>query len=136
MLRIAQPSSNGPRTLVLEGQLTRLWAAELLRILRQPADRDQAVLDLRGVSFIDTAGMDALRLLNKSGARFITDSSFGKDLCSRLKLRRMSGAEAEALGLTHRERLPEAEHPQVLRAAQPPPPMHAVLQSQCSGCGD
>jgi len=90
MLRITLPSSDGPGIVVLEGRLAGLWAQELLRVSREANHGPGSIFDLQEVFYVDSIGEDALKMLNQVGARFITDTAYGKDLCHRLKLRRVS----------------------------------------------
>jgi hypothetical protein len=88
MLRITVPDlRNNPAIFVLEGKLTCEWVNELLRVTREIVPRSTCVFDLEAVSYIDRAGEEALCWLNRLGARFATDSLYGKDLCQRLHLR-------------------------------------------------
>jgi hypothetical protein len=74
---------------ILEGRLTGLWAKELLRAARAANQGDGEIFDLQEVFYVDSDGEETLRLLGRRGARFITESAYGKDLCSRLKLERV-----------------------------------------------
>jgi hypothetical protein len=95
MLRITLPTANGSGHFILEGRLTGLWAKELLRVARE-INRDRSnIFDLRDVFYVDSTGEEALRLLRNRGAKFITDSAYGKDICCRLKLRRLATADLE-----------------------------------------
>ena len=89
MLRITLPSLSSPKVVILEGRLTGLWAQELMRVAREA--NAETVFDLQEVFYVDSAGEEVLRTLGRSGATFITDSAYGKDLCKRLKLRRIWG---------------------------------------------
>ena len=93
MLRITVLSANGSGFFVLEGRLAGLWAQELLRVARGAYQGPGTIFDLQEVFFVDSTGEGALRLLNRHGARFITDSAYGKDLCKRLKLHRIAASE-------------------------------------------
>jgi hypothetical protein len=93
MLRITLPSANGSGTFVLEGRLVGLWAQELLRVAREANQGNESIFDLQDVFYVDSTGEQALRMLSQYGARFITDSAYGKDLCKRLKLHRISVLE-------------------------------------------
>jgi hypothetical protein len=95
MLRITLPSRGGSQAFVLDGRLTGLWAKELLRVAREAMQSCGKIFDLQAVFFVDSAGEHALRMLSGYGARFIADSAYGKDLCRRLKLRRVTALELE-----------------------------------------
>src|SRR5689334_8068978 len=93
MLRITVLSVNRSGFFVLEGRLAGLWAQELLRVARGAYQGPGSIFDLQEVFFVDSTGEGALRMLSRQGARFITDSAYGKDLCKRLKLHRIAASE-------------------------------------------
>ena len=93
MLRITLPSAGCPAIVVLEGRLAGLWAQELLRVVREANQGPGTIFDLQEVFYVDSSGEDALRILSRIGARFITDSAYGKDLCKRLRLHRIAAPE-------------------------------------------
>jgi hypothetical protein len=95
MLRITLPPANSSEAFILEGRLTGLWAQELLRVARGANQGYGNIFNLQEVFYVDSAGEEALRLLGRRGARFITESAYGKDLCHRLKLRRVVGSEVD-----------------------------------------
>lgn len=94
MLRITLPDCGGHGVFVLEGRLTGLWTRELLRVAREANKGYGNTFDLREVVYVDSAGEETLRALNRCEARFITESAYGKDLCRRLKLHRVAASEA------------------------------------------
>ena len=95
MLRITLPSANSSEVFILEGRLTGLWAQELLRVARGANQGYDNIFDLQEVFYVDSAGEEVLRLLGARGAKFITESAYGKDLCNRLKLCRVVNAGME-----------------------------------------
>ena len=105
MLRITLPSSDGTGIVVLEGKLVGIWAQELLRVAREANHGRGSIFDLQEVFYVDSNGEDALQALSRVGAAFITDTAYGKDLCHRLKLRRLSELKMSADGeLTQTDR--------------------------------
>ena len=93
--------------IVPEGRLTGLWAHVLLRIARGENQAHGNTFDLKEVSYVDSAGENALRTLGGAcGASFIAESAYGKYLCKRLKLRRVSIAEVERISRQVRESSP------------------------------
>ncbi|MGC2617152.1 MAG: hypothetical protein WA354_24170, partial [Terracidiphilus sp.] len=76
MLRITLPA-NSSGIVVLEGRLTGLWAQELLRVARDAYQGPGMILDLQEVFYVDSSGEEALRILSRVGATFITDSAYG-----------------------------------------------------------
>jgi hypothetical protein len=96
MLRITVPTTKDSGAIVLEGRLTGLWARVLLLLARQKDQGPGKTFDLQDVIYVDFAGEKALRLLGKVyGASFIAESTYGKHICKKLKLRRVSVAEVE-----------------------------------------
>ncbi len=94
MLRITLPNPNGHGVYILEGRLAGLWTQELLRVVQETNQDCGNTFDLQDVTCVDSAGEEALRVLNRGGGRFITESAYGKDLCKRLKLRRVPASDA------------------------------------------
>ena len=92
MLRITLPTAKTRGVYVLEGRLTGLWARELIRVVRAANNDDAGIFDLEDVLYVDSAGEEALRLLSGLGARFFTESAYGKHLCKRLKLPRVTAS--------------------------------------------
>jgi hypothetical protein len=89
MLRIVLPTESRSGLFILEGRLTGLWAKELLRVARTANQGYGHVFDLQEVFYVDSEGEEALRWLGGRGAKFITESAYGKDLCHRLRLVRV-----------------------------------------------
>lgn len=92
MLRITLPTAKNPGVYVLEGRLTGLWARELMRVVRAANEDNAGIFDLQEVFYVDSDGEEALRILSGLGARFVTESAYGKDLCKRLTLNRMTAS--------------------------------------------
>jgi hypothetical protein len=103
MLRITLPTSSHSGLFILEGRLAGLWAKELLRVARAANQVYGNIFDLQEVFFVDSEGERALRLLGGTGARFITESAYGKDLCNRLKLERIGALVPDNKKATGRE---------------------------------
>jgi hypothetical protein len=95
MLRITLPTASHSGLFILEGRLTGLWAKALLRVARGTNQGYGNIFDLQEVFYVDSEGEEALRLLGSRGARFITESAYGKDLCNRLKLDRTGAPELD-----------------------------------------
>ena len=95
MLRITLPTASDSGLFILEGRLTGLWARELLRVARGANQGYGNTFDLQEVFYVDSEGEKALRWLGGRGARFITESAYGKDLCNRLNLSRVIASEWE-----------------------------------------
>ncbi len=95
MLRITLPTASHSGRFVLEGRLTGLWVKEFLRVARGTKQSDGNIFDLQEVFYVDSEGEEALQLLARRGARFITESAYGKDLCHRLKLERVGSSDPD-----------------------------------------
>jgi hypothetical protein len=95
MLRITLPTASHSGLFILEGRLTGLWAKELLRVARAANQSSGNIFDLREVFYVDSEGEETLRWLGSRGAKFITESAYGKDLCNRLKLERLTVSRME-----------------------------------------
>lgn len=92
MLRITLPKRDGLPVFILEGRLAGLWVKELLRVTRDIGPNTNCVFDIEDVAYVDQLGEEALKWLNRSGATFLVESVYGKDLCDRLHLHRPSPA--------------------------------------------
>ncbi len=93
MLRITLPTKSHSGLFILEGRLTGLWVKEFLRVVRGTNQGFGNIFDLREVFYVDSEGEEALRLVGRRGARFMTESAYGKDLCHRLKLERVGSSD-------------------------------------------
>jgi hypothetical protein len=98
MLRITLPTARHSGLFILEGRLTGLWVKELLRVARASNQSSSNIFDLQEVFYVDSTGERALQLLGGCGARFITESAYGKDLCHRLKLERVDSRQSRREG--------------------------------------
>jgi hypothetical protein len=114
MLRITLPTASHSGLWILEGRLTGLWAKELLRVARAANHGCGNIFDLQEVLYVDSEGEEALRWLGGRGAKFITESAYGKHLCDRLNLPRVSGSEKEG---NHGKRLEPCRKPKQRRGA-------------------
>jgi outer membrane protein len=74
MLKIAIQDKAGSRCLKLEGKLNWPWVLILEQCLCRLEKKDDLIIDLTDVEFVDTAGRYLLALLKERGARFITGS--------------------------------------------------------------
>ena len=82
MLKITEIARNDSgRTFKLEGKLLGPWVDELRNICMQPLDRlEQVGLDLAAVTFVDVAGTELLRELNRQGIIITQCSAFVAEL--------------------------------------------------------
>jgi hypothetical protein len=101
VLRITLPLRADNPLFVLEGRLAGLWVKELLRVTRELGPRTNSVFDIEEVCYVDPLGEETLCWLNKLGATFIVENVYGKDICHRLRLRRVPAVKSGAL--SHRK---------------------------------
>jgi hypothetical protein len=59
-----------------------------MRVTRDLGPRTTCVFDLEDVYYVDPLGEETLLWLNRLGARFITNTAYGKYLCQSLHLHR------------------------------------------------
>ena len=112
-MRITLPTVPGPGVFILEGRLTGLWAKELLRVARAVNQGYGNAFDLSEVFYVDSKGEEVLRWLSSRGAKFITESAYGKDVCNRLRLERVEACQVRR----DCEETPQTSHK--LRIRQP-----------------
>ncbi len=65
-----------------------------MRVTRDLCPRTTSVFDLEEVYHVDPLGEETLLWLNRLGARFITNTAYGKYLCQRLHLHRASAIKS------------------------------------------
>jgi len=134
MLRITLPTANGSENFILEGRLAGLWAQELLRVVREANPRHRCIFDLQEVFYVDSNGEQALRMLSRYGASFVTDSAYGKDLCKRLKLRRIEASDVRELQPQQDDHSQPTGHiPEVAEANRSKVEMPGQQRSGCRG---
>jgi len=90
MLRILLPTSQEHPCFILEGRLAGPWVKEFIRVTDHLEPETNAVIDIENVIYVDSLGEETLLWLNRMGAAFIAENVYGKDLCKRLHLRRIS----------------------------------------------
>lgn len=84
MLRITTTENGPQRVLRLEGKLLGPWTSELVRACRPARGAaGQTSLDLSAITFIDTAGVVALRELQRMGVMIGRSSPFVAEMLSR-----------------------------------------------------
>ncbi len=88
MFRISFEERPAGVTMRIQGRFAGHFATEarqLVAVRNLPAD---LVVNLSDVTFVDSAGEDALTWLKTIGAEFIADTSYSLHLCERLQLSR------------------------------------------------
>lgn len=93
MLRITLPTNEETPVYVLEGRLVGIGVDELLRVTREIGPNTNCLFNLEDVLYVDQLGEKVLRRFNRLGARFVTNTAYGKNLCERLHLRRARGTQ-------------------------------------------
>jgi len=87
MMRITEITRDDAPLLRVEGAITRQGIGELLAIcVEWPGGIEHLQLDLAGVRFVDPAGIDGLRSLQRDGTRLIGCSGFLDELLRRAGL--------------------------------------------------
>ena len=88
MLKITRIDTPTQQKLILEGRLTIPWIADLSshwEVTRQGDPERKFVVDLRGVTRIDSAGESALTQMKDEGAEFLVSSLRIKDFLKSLE---------------------------------------------------
>lgn len=78
MLKITEIDTRTEHKLILEGRLTAVWMAELRSHWQQSRNAHperKFVVDLTGVTGIDSAGEKALALMKTEGAQFLASGN-------------------------------------------------------------
>jgi anti-anti-sigma regulatory factor len=89
MLRITKIDTPSEQKLILEGRLTEPWIADLRshwKETRHAHPERKFVVDLRGVTRIDSAGEGALALMKTEGAGFLASGIRMKHLVKDLEI--------------------------------------------------
>jgi len=86
MLRVQTQQSNGALICRLEGRLTGQGADEVRTLVTRCDSKQEFLVDLTDVMFIDTIGEEVLLFVKRLGAEFIAETSYSRDICERLQL--------------------------------------------------
>jgi anti-anti-sigma regulatory factor len=70
----------------IEGQLKGEYAEHTRTVVTCCNPALRLLVDLREVTFVDTAGEEVLSLLARLGARFMAENTYTRHLCERLRL--------------------------------------------------
>jgi hypothetical protein len=106
MLRVQiQDCANG-LTLKLEGRFTGDDAENTRVLITRFRDGMRFVLDLTGVTFIDSVGEEVLSFFGRFGAEFVAPTSYTLDVCERLHLHLANAGDTSGASPTngHRRR--------------------------------
>ncbi len=80
--------ASGP-TLKLEGKLVADWAEQARCLVTKDVLPKGLIVDLSGLSYIDSVGEQLLKWLDSSGALFVAGSVYAVAVCDRLGLSSM-----------------------------------------------
>jgi|SRR6185369_7916038 hypothetical protein len=100
MLRVEIRDSADALILKLEGRFTADDAEHTRTLTTRLATRENLLVDLTEVVFIDAVGEEVLSFLGHFGAEFVAPNSYVLDVCERLNLRVApnGGAHLSAFG--------------------------------------
>ena len=88
MFRISFEERPTGVTMRIEGRFAGHFASEARQLVAVRNLPSHLVVDLSDVTFVDSAGEDALTWLKTIGVAFIADTSYSLHLCERLQLAR------------------------------------------------
>ena len=80
MLRISVQKRSGSTILTLEGKLIGPWVGELERAWHSMGAREDVLVDLCQVSFVDASGRGLLEQMWHGGVHFVADSPLMKQV--------------------------------------------------------
>jgi hypothetical protein len=106
MLRVQILDCANGLTLKLEGRFTGDDAENTRVLITRLRDGMRFVLDLTGVTFIDSVGEEVLSFFGRCGAEFIVSTSYTLDVCERLHLHLANAGDTSGASPTngHRRR--------------------------------
>lgn len=103
-------SANGP-TLKLEGRLVADWAEQARCLITKDVLPKGLIVDLTGLSYVDSAGERLLKWLASVGSLFVAGSVYAFAVCDRLHLspmqkiserrKRRQGCSGESSAIRH-----------------------------------
>jgi len=88
MLRVEIRDALGAVMISLHGRLTGEYTEPLRMLVNRCSRESRIQVDLNEVTFVDSAGEEALSLLKDLHGEFIAENIYAKDLCNRLQLTR------------------------------------------------
>jgi anti-anti-sigma regulatory factor len=96
MLKVTTTRQNQTITLKLEGKLAGPWVQEVTRVWVDTAcsPRNDYVVDLRSVTFIDSSGRELLARMSRQGAQLIAGDCLTRNIVEEI---RNSNRESEVL---------------------------------------
>ena len=112
MLRITKIDTPSEEKLILEGRLTEPWIADLRshwKETRRAHPERRFVVDLRGVTRIDSAGEGALALMKTEGAGFLASGIRMRHLVKDLEIEPQQKSHSRGRTVGHHMSTEEAE---------------------------
>lgn len=95
MLRAEIQNLDRDLVIVLEGRLAGEDAEQVRMLVTRRNIENRLLVDLTGVTFIDSVGEAALSFFGRLGAKFIAQDVYLLDVCKRLNLHLASESQAE-----------------------------------------
>ena len=86
--------ASGP-TLKLEGKLVADWAEQARCLVTKEVLPEGLIVDLNGLSEIDSVGEQFLQWLDSAGALFVAGSTYANAVCERLRLSPMQRTDEQ-----------------------------------------
>lgn len=86
MLRIEFHEHQETVTLKAEGRFVGRYAEDIKQMVLRCTHARRLEVNLSEVTFVDSAGEDVLLWLAHVGGRFVTETSYSRDVCERLQL--------------------------------------------------
>jgi hypothetical protein len=86
VFRVEMNQNGDLLVLKIEGQLKGEYAEHTRTVVTCCNPALRLLVDLREVTFVDTAGEEVLSLLARLGAQFVADNPYTLHLCERLRL--------------------------------------------------
>jgi hypothetical protein len=121
MVRAQFQLTNEHLALKLEGRLVSAWALQVKTLVSRHFVPNGLLVDLSEVTYVDSVGEQLVLWLRDSQANFVAETCHARDICERLHLTPIGGADRPVLSAT--EVLPSstvAPHP--ARASSPDSP--------------
>ena len=88
MLRVEIRDAPGAVLISLHGRLTGEYCEPLRMLVNRCSRESQIVVDLNEVTFVDSAGEEALSFIEELHGEFIAENIYAIHLCNRLQLTR------------------------------------------------
>jgi len=94
-------------TMRMEGRFVGDFAEHARMLVARSKVPSNLIVDLSEVSFVDATGEEVLVWFKEVGVRFVADSAYSRDVCSRLQLPLVNGSST---GAPDRAMVPRRSH--------------------------